>query len=101
VPRVLPDEYPLEGELLDYVEQEHTVGRVLDLGIIEPRLAELYGWSARELGIPELADLVSGGMPSYAWEPEDSQPWAPRPTRLVKVVQRVLLPPSRPANPPA
>jgi hypothetical protein len=30
VARVLPDEYPLEGELLDYVEQEHTVGRVLD-----------------------------------------------------------------------
>ena len=93
VARVLPDVYPLNGELDDYIAGEHTVGRVLDLGIIEPRLGELYRWSAKELQIPELADLVRGGTPAYAWDPGDSEPWAPSPTRLVRVMRRTLPPP--------
>ena len=92
VAQVLPDVYPLNGELDDYIAGEHTVGRVLDLGIIEPRLGELYRWSAKELQIPELADLVRGGTPAYAWDPGDSEPWAPSPTRLVRVMRRTLPP---------
>ena len=52
VSRVLPDLYPLQGELDDYIADEHTVGRLLDLGVIVPRLTELYRWSADELRIP-------------------------------------------------
>ncbi len=66
VSRVLPDLYPLEGELDDYIANEHTIGRLLDLGVIAPRLTELYRWSADELGIPELAGLVADGTPAYA-----------------------------------
>ncbi len=92
--RVLPDRYPLEGELDDYVADEHTIGRLLDLGVISPRLTELYRWSADELRIPELTALVAGATPSYAWDPRDGTPWRPEPTRLVRVVRRVLPPPS-------
>ena len=94
VARVLPDVYPLDGELDDYIAGEHTVGRLLDLGVISPRLGRLYEWSASELQIPELADLVRGGTPSYAWDPRDSEPWSPAPTRLVRAVRRALPPPT-------
>ena len=90
VSRVLPDVYPLKGELDDYIAGEHTVGRLLDLGVILPRVEELYGWSAGELQIAELADLVRGQTPAYAWDPDDWEPWAPQPTRLVRVVRRAL-----------
>ena len=90
VARVLPNTYPLDGELDTYIAAEHTVGRLLDLGVIVPRLGELYRWSADELDIPELADLFRGGTPSYAWDPDDSVPWSPRPNRMVKVVRRAL-----------
>jgi len=81
-----------------YVADEHTIGRLLDLGVIVPRLTELYGWSADELQIPEVTDLVRQSTPAYAWDPLDSRPWTPPPTRLVRAVRRAL-PPRRPARP--
>jgi hypothetical protein len=92
VARVLPDHYPLEGELGDYIAGEHTLGRLLDLGVISPRLTELYRWSADELQIPEVADLVCNGTPAYAWDPHDREPWVPPPSRLVRAT-RCTLPP--------
>ena len=90
VSRVLPDVYPLRGELEDYIADEHTIGRLLDLGVIVPRLPELYGWAADTLRVPGLADLVREDTPTYAWDPDDRQPWTPPPTRLVRVVRRVV-----------
>ena len=95
VSRVLPNHYPLEGRLDEYVAREHAVGRLLDLGVIVPRLPDLYAWAADELQIPELADLVSGSTPSYAWDPHDRALWAPPATFPVRVVRR-LVPPRRP-----
>lgn len=94
VSRVLPDEYPLSGRLDDYVAAEHWFGRLLDLGVIVPRLTSLYAWSAEELGLPAVADLVVEGTPSYAWDPADRTPWAPPARRLVRIVRRAL-PPGR------
>ena len=94
VSRVLPDVYPLEGQLEEYIANEHTVGRLLDLGVIGPRIDELYRWSAVELQIPELADLVREGVPAYAWDPDDRQAWSPHATLLVRTMQRVV-PPAR------
>jgi hypothetical protein len=99
VSRVLPSQYPLRGELDDYIAGEHTVGRVLDLGVITPRLTELYRWAAGELRIPDLTDLVRDATPIYAWDPDDRTPWTPRPTRLVRVVRGALPPPRHPARP--
>jgi deazaflavin-dependent oxidoreductase (nitroreductase family) len=75
--RVLPDEYPAGGDLEEYLQLEHKLGRVLDYAVIQPRLRSLYDWSARELGRPELADLCSEGSPAYAWPPDDRDAWAP------------------------
>ena len=93
VSRVLPHVYPLEGALDRYIADEHALGRLLDLGVIVPRLTELYRWSAGELRIPEVADLVCDATPAYAWDPRDSAPWAPPPRRVVRAVRRALPPP--------
>ena len=90
VSRVLPNEYPLDGELDDYIAAEHAFGRLLDLGVIVPRLTELYRWSADELRIPDVTDLVRDATPAYAWDPHDREPWAPLPRRLVRAVRRAL-----------
>ena len=48
--RVLPDSYPLEDDLNRYVSAEHSLGHLLDVGIIVPRLDRLYDWSAASSG---------------------------------------------------
>lgn len=96
--RVLPDRYPLDEALEDYIVNEHTIGRLLDLGIVAPRLTDLYRWSARTLDIPELGTLVRDGTPVYAWDPADTEPWRFPPTRLARTVRRVLPPPNRAAG---
>jgi hypothetical protein len=99
VSRVLPLRYPLQGELDDYIADEHTLGRLLDVGVIVPRLTELYRWSAGELRIPDVAELVHGATPTYAWDPDDREPWSPRPTRLVRAARWALPSPSRAGYP--
>lgn len=94
VPRILPDRYPLTADLSEYIAGEHPVGRLLDLGIVVPRLDRLYHWSAAELDLPALADLVEDGTPTYAWDRADRDPWNPVPGRTVRVVRR-LFPPQR------
>jgi hypothetical protein len=93
VSRVLPAVYPLEGELDEYIADEHALGRLLDVGVIGPRLGALYRWSAEELRIPELAELVRDTTPAYAWDSRDREPWAPSPSRILRAVHRVLPPP--------
>jgi hypothetical protein len=83
--------YPLEGAL-DDIADEHTIGRLLDLGVIAPRLTELYRWSADELRLPEVTDLIWDATPAHGWDPADREPWAPPPTRLVRAARRALPP---------
>ncbi len=40
--RVLPDEYPLGDDLDAYVSAENSIGHLLDVGVIVPRLGQLY-----------------------------------------------------------
>ena len=63
--RVMPDRYPLTRDLQWYIDNERGFGRILDLGMIQPRLGALYSWSAAELSIPELCTLVQDGVPAY------------------------------------
>ena len=88
--RVLPSSYPLRRDLWYYIADEHGLGRLLDLGMIQPRLDSLYSWSAAELSIPDLADLIRDGVPAYAWDIADATPWSPSPTRLVRAARRIL-----------
>jgi hypothetical protein len=73
--RVLPDTYPAGGDLDDYIEVEHKLGRLLDYHVIHPRLPPLYDWSARELDHPKLSDLLVDGTPAYVWPPDDRRAW--------------------------
>jgi hypothetical protein len=92
--RVLPDRYPLGNDLEQIVLREHSIGHLLDVGVIVPRLRALYGWSARELGLPDLESLLDHptSTPSYAWDPRDAGVWHPEPSGLARVARRVVPP---------
>ena len=89
--RILPDDYPADGDLDDY-ELEHRLGRVLDYAVIQPRLRCLYDGSAMELDRPELADLLVDGGPADAWPPED-RAWEPPPLAIAARALKTLTAP--------
>ena len=64
--RVLPDEYPLHDPVSSYLERELGFGRLVDYGVIVPRLQQLFEWSATELGAPGLTECVRDGVMTYA-----------------------------------
>jgi hypothetical protein len=86
--RVLPDRYPLDREVEAYLVAENQLGRMIDYGVIAPRLQTLYEWSARELGVPELRELVRDGSPIYAWSYADRHVWRKAPEPLAVRVLR-------------
>lgn len=89
--RIVPDRYPLERDVHEYIADENPLGRMLDYGIIQPRLQRLYEWSAEELREPGVLGLVCDGSPVYAWPFEDRDVWEPvRPTRTVRTLRRLL-----------
>ncbi len=90
--RVLPDQYPLTDAVSSYLGDELGIGRLLDFGIIAPRLQQLYEWSADELGLPGLLDCVRDGSLTYTWPFEDRDVWLASPSVAVKLVRRVLPP---------
>ena len=91
--RVMPDRYPLTRDLRWYIDNERGIGRILDLGMIQPRLGLLYSWSAAELAIPELSTLVQDGVPTYSWDVTDAQPWNPATGLVARAVRSALPPP--------
>lgn len=91
--RVLPGRYPLGEDVEPYVAAEHSFGRFLDVGIIQPRLRALYDWSADELRVPALAELLVEEVPTYAWDPVDRGPWNPPVGRLARTARTCLPPP--------
>lgn len=93
--RVLPNSYPLGEDVTPYVADEHGFGRLLDAGVIQPRLRALYDWSADELHLPGLTDLLVDDIPVYAWDPGDRHDWNPPLTAPVRFARRAV--PLRPA----
>jgi hypothetical protein len=65
----------------------------VDYGVIGPRVQALYGWSAGELGLPGLRNLVRDGSPIYAWSYADRQVWKQAresfPVRVLRVATSV------------
>ena len=89
--RIVPDRYPLERDVHEYIAEENAFGRMLDYGIIQPRLQRLYEWSAEELCEPGVLDLVRHGSPGYAWPFEHRDVWEPeKPTRPVRALRSIL-----------
>jgi hypothetical protein len=88
--RVLPNQYPLPGSVQYYLSAEHGFGRLVDYGVIVPRLQQLYQWSAHELAAPGLLDFVRDGAMTYAWSFEDRGVWQPPKSFIVQITQRAL-----------
>jgi hypothetical protein len=86
----MPDRYPLTGDLHWYIQNERGFGRILDLGLIQPRLGALYAWSATELSIPEVSTMVRDGVPAYSWDVSDVGPWDPPTGRWARAARSVL-----------
>jgi hypothetical protein len=92
--RVLPDRYPLGGEVAAHVAAERNVGQMLDYGLIGPRLQQLYEWSAGVLEEPALLRCIRDGSPTYAWSFDDREVWHPeRRAPTVRAIERVIPPP--------
>ncbi|MFG1813496.1 hypothetical protein ACGFIF_07015 [Kribbella sp. NPDC049174] len=90
--RVLPDEYPLRDDVRFYLRAELGFGRLLDYGVIVPRLQQIYEWSAHELAEPGLLDCIEDGALTYAWSLNDRDVWQPRQSRLLQLIHRLLPP---------
>jgi hypothetical protein len=88
--RVLPNRYPLGDDLSRYVAAEHRFGHLLDIGVIQPRVRQLYDWSCAELGVPALRELLIGQTPAYAWDVEDTEVWYPQPSLLARAAHRAI-----------
>jgi hypothetical protein len=74
--RILPARYPLTGVSISQIlEAENYVGRLIDYGVIVPRMQALYDFAAADLDEPRLLDLIQDGFPVYAWTYEDRHAW--------------------------
>src|ERR1700733_5442744 len=84
---VLPDRYPLTGLSIDQIlALENHAGRLIDYGVILPKMQALYEFAARDLDEPRLLDLVRNGFPVYAWPYEDRHAWTTTRARTVRSV---------------
>lgn len=97
--RVLPDEYPLRGTVQSYLSDELRFGRILDFGVILPRLQQLYEWSAHELAAPGLLECTREGAMTYAWSFEDRSVWQPSRSFILRMARRALPPERRGRDP--
>lgn len=87
---ILPMRYPATDAVHEYVNAENNLGRLLDYGVILPRLQSLYEWSAAELEQPALCRLVRGGIPSYAAPFAADVDWTPAAgSRVVRALQTI------------
>jgi hypothetical protein len=91
--RVLPNQYPLAADVNSYLSAELGFGRLLDFGVIMPRVQQLYEWSARELAAPALLGWTRDGALTYAWPIEASEVWRPNQTLILRLT-RAALPPA-------
>src|SRR5262245_7763537 len=88
--RVLPDEYPLRDDVATYLRAELGFGRVLDYGVLTPRLAQLHACAAAELDAPDLLGCIRDGALTYAWAYEDRAVWQMPKSVMVRLARRAL-----------
>ena len=90
--RVLPEDYPLVRDVAFYLTRESWLARLLDYGVISPRLQSVYEWSAQVLQEPRLRTLIDRGSPQYAWQPA-REVWLPERLRPAARAIQIVLPP--------
>lgn len=94
---ILPNRYPLDGYGIQQVlDAENYLGRLVDYGVILPRVRALYALAACVLNEPRLLDLIQDGAPVYAWPYEHRHVWATtRAPLLVRTLAGLTRPPVR------
>ncbi len=84
---VLPDRYPLTGIGIDQIlALENYASRLIDYGVILPKMQALYDFAASDLDEPRLLGLVRNGFPVYAWPYEDRSAWTTTKARSARSV---------------
>lgn len=84
---ILPHRYPLDGSgIQEMLDAENYLGRLVDYGVILPRVQDLYALAACALNEPRLLDLIHDGAPVYAWPYEDRHAWTT--TRAPLMIQK-------------
>ena len=67
--RVLPATYPVGDDVRRFVDDEHSFGHLLDVGVIQPRIERLYALVGRRTGDPRpCATWSPATSRSYAWD---------------------------------
>ena len=85
--RILPNRYPITGAgINEILEAENYLGRVIDYGVMMPRIQGLYAFAAADLCEPRLLDLIRDGFPVYAWTYEDRYAWTTARARTARSV---------------
>jgi hypothetical protein len=92
---VLPDTYPLAESGIEVVlAAENYLARVMDYGIIVPRIAQLYQFAAEDLDEPRIAELCTDDYPVYAWPYEQRHVWrTDRSPAAIAVARAIVGPP--------
>ena len=54
---------------------ENYLVRIMDYGIIAPRIPQLYRAAADDLGEPRIVELCTDEYPVYAWPYEERDVW--------------------------
>ncbi|MFF3417483.1 hypothetical protein ACFYW9_22680 [Streptomyces sp. NPDC002698] len=73
--RSFPAVYPVTLPTVDTILDEHAVARMLDYGVIAPRLPALYAFSAAALEEPRLMAFLDAGVPAYVWTAAERPLW--------------------------
>ncbi|MFD6556135.1 hypothetical protein [Streptomyces sp. NPDC058398] len=73
--RSFPSVYPVTLPTVDTILDEHAVARMLDYGVIAPRLSALYAFSAAALEEPRLMTFLDAGVPAYVWTAAERPLW--------------------------
>jgi hypothetical protein len=84
---VLPTRYPLTGiSISELLAAENYAARLIDYGVILPRMQALYDFAAADLDEPGLLDLIKDGYPVYAWTYDDRHAWTTTRARKARAV---------------
>jgi hypothetical protein len=84
---ILPVRYPLTGiSIGEILAAENYAGRLIDYGVILPRLQALYDFAAADLDEPRIAGLIRDGFPVYAWTYEERRAWTTARARRARSV---------------
>ncbi len=84
---ILPDRYPLDGiTLTEILALENRACRLIDYGVIVPRVPALDDWAAADIGEPRLLGLIRDGLPAYAWTNDSCHPWTTTRDRTIRSV---------------